>query len=58
MKPEQGDRNKKQTYEKPRLRIIELVAAEVLAIGCKLKTPTSGPQFPTCFSTGCATLGS
>lgn len=28
--------NNKQSYEKPKLRVIELTADEVLAVGCKV----------------------
>lgn len=49
----------KQPYEKPGLRIIELAAEEVLAIGCK--TVTGGGSVPVaipCNAAGCAQLGS
>ncbi len=36
MKDGKNQEEKKKTYEKPRLRIIELAAEEVLAAGCKL----------------------
>ncbi len=39
MKDGKNQEEKKNTYEKPRLRIIELATEEVLAAGCKL---TSG----------------
>jgi hypothetical protein len=29
------DKEEKQAYEKPKLRVIELLAEEVLGIGCK-----------------------
>ncbi len=35
MQSEQNEKKTKQAYEKPRLRMIELAAEEVLAIGCK-----------------------
>ncbi len=31
------NKTKKHLYEKPRLRTIELVADEVLAVGCKVR---------------------
>jgi hypothetical protein len=34
--------NNKQNYEKPRLRVIELAAEEVLATGCKIDDVTIG----------------
>ena len=41
----------KQAYEKPRLRVIELAAEEVLAVGCKVN-----PGDPTGFNNqGCTT---
>jgi hypothetical protein len=41
MKSDEKKQKKKQPYEKPRLRTIELAAEEVLATGCK--TLSSGP---------------
>lgn len=35
--------SKKKPYNKPQLRIIELVAEEVLAAGCKLTHGGKGP---------------
>jgi hypothetical protein len=47
---------KNQPYEKPRLRVIELIAEEVLGIGCK--TAAGGaPLPPNCLSCG-GNLGS
>jgi len=47
---------KNQPYEKPRLRVIELTAEEVLAVGCK--TAAGGvPLQPNCLSCG-GNLGS
>lgn len=43
----------KKPYDKPRLRIIELLAEEVLAIGCKT-TPAQTVYVPLCGSPGCA----
>lgn len=34
--PSNNDKNTRRPYEAPRLKVIELVADEVLAIGCKL----------------------
>ncbi len=36
MKYEKGEIKSKRPYEKPRLRVIELSAEEVLGVGCKL----------------------
>lgn len=46
----------RQAYEKPTLRTINLVAEEVMAVGCKLPSG-SGPapgacSVPMCFSPG------
>ncbi len=40
----ENDKNNKakKPYQKPRLRTIELVADEVLAVGCKVQNGTSG----------------
>jgi hypothetical protein len=46
----------KQTYEKPRLRTIELAAEEVLAVGCKVDVgapATGGPVGATCTDGQC-----
>ncbi|MBI5848190.1 MAG: hypothetical protein HZB31_09635 [Nitrospirae bacterium] len=46
----------KQAYEKPRLRVIELVAEEVMGIGCKtVSGPGSGS---VCAAVGCFEIGS
>jgi hypothetical protein len=51
--------NEKQTYEKPRLRTIELAAEEILAIGCKSSTGVaSGQTAPPCMIRHCAGKGS
>ena len=49
----------KQLYEKPRLRVIELAADEVLVIGCKTFSG-GGAQPPAvpCNASNCSTLGS
>ena len=43
--------NTKQTYEKPRLRTIELTAEETLAVGCKTAPGRPGQGTPI----GCGT---
>lgn len=50
----------KLTYEKPRLRVIELAAEEVLAVGCKTSlTDPSGVAGNGCTSGICSsTTGS
>ncbi len=54
------EKQEKQAYEKPRLRIIELAAEEVLAVGCKTAPGRPGQSSPTgCGSISCAiTIGS
>ena len=46
----------KQTYEKPKLRVIDLVAEEVMGVGCK----NGGTPAPSniCVSGACALDGS
>jgi len=49
----------KQAYDKPRLRVIELLAEEVLAIGCKRSGSDTAQSGNNCVSGVCkATLGS
>ncbi len=49
---------KKQPYFQPKLRIIDLVAEEVLAVGCKT-TGASAPLNPTsCMAASCSQDGS
>ena len=45
-------------YEKPRMRVIDLVAEEVLSVGCKLSTGPGGPIGATCTSASCFAEGS
>ena len=57
MKNPEGD--EKQTYEKPRLRTIELAAEEILAIGCKTNSGTApGSSTPPCMIRHCSGKGS
>ena len=57
MESEIKQKDDRQPYEKPRLRTIELVAEEVLAVGCK---NASIPAFgnPVCMVTPCTLDGS
>jgi len=49
----------KQAYDKPRLRVIELLAEEVLAIGCKRNASDYGSGTNLCLNGVCkATPGS
>ena len=48
-----------RAYEKPKLRIIELAADEVLAVGCKTQGRTaSGSVAPPCWIRLCSAKGS
>jgi hypothetical protein len=42
----------KKRYEKPEVRIVSLVAEEVMAVGCKLGTGP-GPYGSTCMAVPC-----
>ncbi len=53
MKDEQHQEEKKKTYEKPRLRIIELAAEEVLAAGCKLIAAGFSANAVPCAANNC-----
>jgi hypothetical protein len=49
----------KQKYEKPRLRVIEMVTEEVLGVGCKLESGGTAVGVPTsCVGNFCAEVGS
>ncbi|MBI5633655.1 MAG: hypothetical protein HZA15_09285 [Nitrospirae bacterium] len=56
MNNENSEITSKQAYEKPRLRVIDLVAEEVMGVGCK----NGGTPAPTniCSSGACALDGS
>lgn len=61
----ENNEQKKRPYEKPAIRIIELVADEVLAVGCKTNTSGSGgkgqppiPPFSCVAPSACYSLGS
>lgn len=45
--------NDKQAYDKPRLRVIELLAEEVLAIGCKRNASDNGLGTNLCLNGIC-----
>jgi len=49
---------KKKKYTKPRLRIIELVADEVLAIGCKMAQANGPIGKHNCMASQCFHMGS
>lgn len=49
----------KLPYEKPALKVIELVADEVLGVGCKMQGESAGvPDGQPCAITSCSTEGS
>jgi len=59
MKFDQEKEKSKRHYEKPLLRVIELAAEEVLAVGCKLASSGSAFGWPTtCIGSGCSGAGS
>lgn len=49
---------KRRTYSKPVLRFIDLVAEEVLTVGCKTSTGGGKPGGFSCTSNGCSSAGS
>lgn len=51
-------RPRREPYDKPRMRTIELVAEEVLAVGCKLSVAPGGPVGATCTAASCFAEGS
>lgn len=51
------DAGKRQIYEKPVLRVLDLAADEVLAQGCKTASQPAVGR-PTCASKPCAGKGS
>ena len=48
----------RRPYEKPALRTIDLVAEEVLSVGCKMAIAPGGPVGATCTSASCFADGS
>jgi hypothetical protein len=53
-----GQTGKRKAYRKPALRRVNLVADEVLALGCKTDTGPTGPISASCTTIPCVTLGS
>jgi hypothetical protein len=49
-------REKRRPYEKPKLRVIELAAEEVLGIGCKIGGEGAS-GISTCAGGGCSAPG-
>ena len=59
MENKKKDKNSVRTYEKPKLRTIELAADEVLAVGCKTQSRTaSGSASAPCWIRMCSYKGS
>jgi hypothetical protein len=52
-----SDAPRRQPYEKPALLVVQLEAKEVLATGCKLNTPNSGPIGLNCAAVPCVNVG-
>jgi len=51
--------SEKQPYEKPSLRVLDLLAEEVLGVGCKsVGLPAAGGLNPPCAALGCQQIGS
>lgn len=48
----------KRPYVRPQLRVIKLLAEEVLGSGCKLPTAGGGAVTPPCAAAGCVGPGS
>jgi len=46
----------RRPYEKPALLVVQLEAREVLATGCKLNTPGSGPIGLNCAAVPCVNV--
>ncbi len=57
MKVEREKSEGKLAYEKPRLRVVDLLAGEVLAIGCKLSTFGTAWGVTPCTAGNCALEG-
>ena len=57
MKVEREKGEGKLVYEKPRLRVIELLAGEVLAVGCKLYGSGIASGVEPCWLNNCTSVG-
>jgi hypothetical protein len=55
---DQETKQGKKHYEKPMLRTIELVAEEVLAVGCKLLGRQASLNPTSCMGNSCSAQGS
>ena len=58
MESKKDNKETKRAYEKPQLRTIELVAEEVLAVGCKLSNGGFNFGAPQCTMNNCVGAGS
>jgi len=58
MNSSKNEREEKIAYEKPELKVIELVADEVLGIGCKMDGGSAGVPDGICAITSCSSEGS
>ncbi len=52
------EKKSRKTYEKPRLRVIELAAEEVLGVGCKSASGGFARGAAVCMFSTCAGAGS
>jgi len=56
---EQTAKKGKKPYQKPELKVIDLAAEEVLAVGCKtISSPGTGGSPISCGAAPCAAMGS
>ncbi len=51
------EKKEKRIYSKPELKVIELVAEEVLGNSCRTLSGGSAPGNPTCVGSGCFGAG-
>jgi hypothetical protein len=56
---QQTIKKEKKTYQKPEIKAIDLVAEEVLSVGCKTQTHAGAGRSPiTCKLSPCSGIGS
>jgi hypothetical protein len=56
---QKATKKEKKIYQKPEIKVIDLAAEEVLAVGCKTATrPGTGLSHITCVISPCAAKGS
>ena len=56
--PEGAERPVRRRYHRPLLRCVQLVAGEVLSLGCKTALGPTGPIGATCIAIPCVDNGS